>query len=176
MNWKDVSELINTEAEFIRFTPEKEIIRLYKHQIVPSGMGTAGQAFTTMVFAQGDLRCLNSYGVLVLARLVLRPEFSLEQLKAIFMETVPLSAEFLYTCGFEKVWTYSKMAIEALNTCETKADFKELIDSLAFYLSVLNGWSLILFPWYIGEIFPQKKVEDVKEAAEFLGTELLGIK
>lgn len=169
MNWKEVSEHINQEAEAIRFKPEEEIIRLYKHQIVPSGMGTAGQAFTTMVFAQGDLRCLNSYGVLVLARLALRPEFSLEQLKAIFMDCVPLSAEFLYTCGFEKVWTLTKMVIGALDTCETKEHFKELIDSLAFYLSVLNGWSLILFPWYIGELFPQKKAEEVKEAAIFLG-------
>lgn len=168
MNWKEVSEHINHEAESIRFTPEKEIIRLYQHQIVPSGMGTAGQAFTTMVFAQGDLRCLNSYGVLVLARLVDNPLFSLEQLKAIFMDAVPLSAEFLYTCGFEKVWTLTKMVIAALDTCETKADFKELIDSLAFYLSVLNGWSLVLFPWYIGELFPQKKLEDFKAAAEFL--------
>jgi hypothetical protein len=169
MNWKEVSNIINQEAEAIRFTPEKEIVRLYKHQIVPSGMGTAGQAFTTMVFAQGDLRCLNSYGVLCMARLVDDPNFSLEQMKIMFREFVPLSAEFLYTCGLEKVWTLSKMALEALDTCETKADFKELIDSLAFYLSVLNGWSLIMFPWYIGELFPQAKADDVKEKAEMLG-------
>lgn len=43
-----------------------------------------------------------------------------------------------------------------------------LLDALAFYLSVLNGWSLILFPWYIGELFPHKKVEDVREVAEML--------
>jgi len=169
MNWKEAADIINQEAEAIRFTPEPEVIRLYKHQIVPSGMGTAGQAFTTMVFAQGDLRCLNSYGVLCMARLVDNPHFSLEQMKLMARELVPLSAEFLYTCGLEKVWTLSKMALDALDTCETKADFKELIDALAFYLSTLNGWSLIMFPWYIGELFPHKKVEDVKEAAEMLG-------
>jgi hypothetical protein len=169
MNWKEAADCINKEAEAVRFTPEKEIIRLYKHQIVPSGMGTGGQAFSTMVFAQGDLRCLNSYGVLCMARLVDDPSFSLEQMKIMFREFVPLSAEFLYTCGLEKVWTFSKMAMDALDTCETKADFKELIDSLAFYLSVLNGWSLIMFPWYIGELFPHKKAEDVKEAVEMLG-------
>lgn len=168
MNWKEAADIINQEAEAVRFTPEKEVIRLYKHQIVPSGMGTAGQAFTTMVFAQGDLRCLNSYGVLCMARLVDDPNFSLEQMKILFRELVPLSAEFLYTCGLEKVWTLSKMAMDALDTCNTKADFKELIDALAFYLSVLNGWSLIMFPWYIGELFPHKKAEDVKEAAEML--------
>ena len=169
MNWKETTDIINREAEAIRFTPEKEITRLYKHQIVPSGMGTAGQAFTTMVFAQGDLRCLNSYGVLCMARLVDDPTFTLEQMKRMFRELVPLSAEFLYTCGLEKVWKLSRLALEALDTCETKADFKELVDALAFYLSVLNGWSLILFPWYIGELFPQKKAEDVREAAGMLG-------
>jgi hypothetical protein len=169
MNWKEASDIINSEAEAIRFTPDSEIIRLYRHQIVPSGMGTGGQAFTTMVFAHGDLRCLNSYSLLCLARLVDDPHFSLEQLIIMFREYVPLSAEFLYTCGLEKVWTLSKMAMDALATCETKADFKELVDALVYYTSLKAGWMHILFPWYIGDLFPQTKCEDVKEKAQFLG-------
>jgi hypothetical protein len=169
MNWKDVRDLLNTEAEALRFTPAPEVVRLFQHQIVPSGMGTAGQAFTTMVFAQGDLRALFSYNTLCLARLVDRPTFTLEALKEMYHEYVPMSAEFLYTCGLERVWDLTKMVMAALDTLKTKAEFKELIDANVYYLSVVAGWVHILFPWYIGELFPQQKPEKVKEAARFLG-------
>jgi len=169
MNWMEVRDLLNKEAEEIRFKPAPEVVRLFRHQIVPSGMGTGGQAFTTMVFAQGDVRALAYYNVLCLTRLVDRPEFTLEHMKLLFHEYVPLSAEFLYTCGLERLWALTKLVIGALDTCRTKSDFKELIDAHAFYISGVAGWVHILFPWYIGELFPQKKAEDVKEAAKFLG-------
>jgi len=169
MNWMEVRDLLNNEAEELRFTPSPEVVRLFQHQIVPSGMGTGGQAFTTMVFAQGDVRALTSYNLLCLARLVDRPEFTLEHMKLLFHEYVPLSAEFLYTCGFERLWELTKMVMGALDSCKTKAEFKELIDAHVFYVSVVSSWVHILFPWYVGEFFPQKKREKVIEEAKLLG-------
>ena len=169
MDWREIRDLCDREAEALRFIPAPEVVRLFQHQIVPSGMGTGAQAFTTMVFAQGDVRALAYYNVLCLTRIVDRPAFGLEQLKELFHEYVPLSAEFLYTCGFERLWEITKKVTAALDTLKSKAEFKELIDAFAFYISVVAGWVHILFPWYIGELFPQLKPERTKEAARLLG-------
>ncbi len=169
MNWKQVRDKLNKEAESIQFAPPDEVIRLFKYQIVPSEQGSRGQAFTTMVFCEGDCRSLAYYGTLCLVRLVNDPSFTLEQMKTLFMEFVPLSAQFQGTCGLEKLWELVQDVTGALDTVKTKDELKELLDALAFYVSTLHGWVHNLFPWYIGELFPQKKAGDVKEMAKLMG-------
>ena len=168
MDWREVADRLKEESERIQFTPPDEVLQLFKHQIVPSGQGTGGQAFTTMVFVAGDARALSYYIVLVLVRLTEEPSFTLEQLKHLFRETVPLSAEFQGSCGFTKLRDFVRDILKVLDTLETKDDFTELIDGLGIYTSLLNGWVHHYFPWYIGELFPQRKAEDIKEMARLI--------
>ena len=168
MDWKQATAKINKEAESIQWNPPDQVLRLFKHQIVPTGQGTRGQAFTTMVFCEGDCRALAYYGVLCLARLVNHPDFTLEHMKTLFMEFVPLSAEFQATCGLEKQWELVQDMMGVLDTLKTKDDFKELMDAMIFYSSALHGWVHNFFPWYIGELFPQVKAEDLKEKARLM--------
>jgi len=169
MSLKETIAKINKEAEAIQFTPADEAVRLFSHQIVPSQMGTEGQAFTTMVFAEGDCRALAYYLVLALTRLVDDPHFNVEQMKILFKEFVPMSAEFLGTCGMEKLWALTKEARSCVETVTDKKEFKELIDALAFYVSNLHEWVQHYFPWYIGELFPQRRKEEVKQMASMMG-------
>jgi hypothetical protein len=168
MHWQEVKEKLNKEAESIEFTPPDEVVRLFKHQIVPSGQGVGGQAFTTMVFCEGDCRSLAYYGVLCLVRLVDDPLFTLEHMKALYKEFVPLSAQFQGTCGLEKLWELVQDVSGSLDTVKTKDEIKELLDALGFYVSMLHGWVHHYFPWYIGELFPQRKADEVKEMAALM--------
>jgi len=168
MNWQEVRDKIEKETEGIQFSPPEEVLRLFKYQIVPSGQGTGGQAFSTMVFCEGDCRSLAYYGVLCLVRLVGDPSFTLDQMKVLFREFVPLSAQFQGTCGLERLWELVQDVRGAMDTVKTKDEFRELIDALAFYVSILHGWVHHYFPWYIGELFPQRQAEDVKEMAALI--------
>jgi hypothetical protein len=168
MSWKEVRDRLEKEAEAIQFSPPDEVVRLFKYQIVPSGQGTGDQAFSTMVFCEGDCRALSYYGVLCLVRLVGDSSFTLEQMKTLFKEFVPLSAQFQGTCGLERLWELVQEVMGAMDTLETKEEFRQLIDALAFYVSILHGWVHHYFPWYIGELFPQRKAEDVTGMARLM--------
>ena len=168
MDWREARDKIESEAKAIESNPPDEVIRLFKYQIVPSGQGGYGQAFTTMVFAEGDARALAYYNVLCLVRLVDEPSFTLEQMKILFNEYVPLSALFQSTCGMEKVHELAQDILEAFDSLETKDDFKELLDAFGYYVSILHGWIHNFFPWYIGELFPKRKAEDVEEMARLI--------
>jgi len=168
MDWREVKNKLDKESQSIQFNPPDEVIRLFKYQIVPSGQGTGDQAFSTMVFCEGDCRALAYYGVLCLVRLVDDPSFTLEQMKTLFKEFVPLSAQFQGTCGLEKLWTFVQEVMSALDTVKTKGEFKELLDALSFYVSILHGWVHQYFPWYAGELFPKRKPDDLKEMEKLM--------
>lgn len=166
---KNVIDFLFDEGEKIKLECPMEVIRLYKYNIVPSGMGSRwDQAFTIMVFAEGDLRQMTAYQLWMLARVSDREIYGLEQLKMLFKETVPLSAEFQMTCGFESIWEYTKKVIAVIDKVETKAEFKELIESLACYANNFHNWVHFYFPWNVGELFHMRKKEEVVEMAKIM--------
>jgi len=121
-----------------------------------------------MVFAEGDARQLNAYMLFSQLRLIENDLFTVEHLKAIFRDSVPLSAEFLSTCGFEELWADTKEVLAVLDLVDNKADYKELISAYCFYVTNLHNWIHFFFPWYVGEFFTQRKPEEVKEMASLL--------
>lgn len=166
---KSVADFLFSEGEKIKTKCPMEVLRLFKYKIVPSNMGGLwDQVFTVMVFAEGDLRQMTAYQLWMISRLVDRDEFNLEQLKILFKETVPLSAEFQMTCGFESIWEYTKKVLAVLDKVESKTDFKELIESLTCYANNFHNWVHFYFPWHTGEMFRMTKKEDVAEMAKIM--------
>ncbi len=120
----------------------------------------------------GNLIILNSiayYNVLCLIRLIDEPSFTLEQLKILFNECVPLSAHFQATCGLEKVHQFVLDIQASFDSMESKDDFKEVLEMLGIYTTIIHGWCEHYFPWYVGELFPQRTKEDVQEMARMWG-------
>ena len=165
---KQVIDLLNEHGKANELSPSRDVLRLYKYNIVPSKMGGLwDQAFTTMVFAEGDARQLSAYMLFSQLRLIDNDLFTVDVLKALFKDTVPLSAEFLSTCGFEELWADTKEILSILDLVDNKTDYKELISAYCFYVTNLHNWIHFFFPWYIGEFFPQRKLEEVKEMVSF---------
>ena len=168
MNWSEVKDKIDKEAERIIFTPPDEVLKIFKYQIIDSGAGTAGQALTTMVFCEGDCRALAYYNVNNFLVIVEEPSITLEQLKYLARHYLPIGSEFLGYCGLKKIWEFVQDVLGALDTVNTKEEFKDLFDSLNLYVSVVHGWVHHYFPWHIGELFPQRQSSDVKEMNKLL--------
>ena len=97
------------------------------------------------------------------------PSFTLDQLKILARYYLPIGSEFLGYRGLKKVWELTQDVLGALDTVNTKDEFRELMNSLNFYVSIIHGWIHHYFPWYLGELFPRRKAEDVKKMAELTG-------
>ena len=163
-----MKDKIEKEARAIEFDCPMEVTRLYRHNVIPSGQGSRDQAFTTMVFAEGDLRSLAFISVLSMCRIIDEPALSLDGLKITFNEFVSFSAEFLGTCGLEKIWELTQDVKNTLPSVESKEEFKELMEMFAIYVTALHGWVHHMFPWYVGDLFPQKRAEHVEELAKYV--------
>ena len=164
---QEVIEKINKYSEEIEFTPSKEVLRLFKYNIVHTNMGGLwDQAFTTMFFAAGDARQLSAYQLFSQSRLYANPIFTVEHLKAVFLDTVPISAEFLSTCGFEDLWMLCREIMRVCGKIDNKEDWKNVIDAFGHYTTFLYNWIHFYTPWYCGEFFPMAKKEQIEELKE----------
>ncbi len=166
---QNIIDQLMKHGEKCELVPAYEVIRLYKHNIVPSKMGGLwDSAFTVMTFAEGDLRQLSAYMLFSQIRMCENEMFTLEHLKAMFLDSVPLSANFLATCGFEQLWDDVREVMGVLDLIETKAEYREVLDALCFYATNLHNWVHFYFPWYVGDMFKQCKPAAVNEAMEML--------
>jgi len=166
---QNIIDKLMEHGEQCELTPAMEIIRLYKYNIVPSKMGGLwDSAFTVMTFAEGDLRQLSAYMLFSQIRMCGNEKFTLDHMKAIFLDSVPLSANFLATCGFEQLWDDVQEVMGILDLIETKEEYREMLDALCFYVTNLHNWAHFYFPWYLGDMFKQCKPAQIKEAKELL--------
>mgnify|MGYP001016464334 CR=1 FL=1 len=166
--WQDIKVEIDQEIERIRLEPPDEIKKIFKYCIVESNAGSYGQAFTTMVFTEGDCRYLAFYGANNIVYLCDDPYFTIEQLKTLVRTFVPISAEFLGYCGLKKLWQFVQDIMACLDEIENKVELKELLSSLTLYVAFLNGWIQHYFPWNIGTLFPHRRAEEIKEMSSFI--------
>lgn len=169
MNWVDVKNEIEAENERILFNPPDEILKIFKYGIVESGAGSYGQAFTAMVFTEGDCRYLAFYGCNNIVQLCDNPALTVEGLKEVAKIFIPLSSEFLGYCGLKNVWVFAQHIVACLDTIQTKDELKQVITALSLYAGTLNSWIQLYFPWNIGTLFPQVQPEQVKEMARLTG-------
>ena len=166
MNWKDVCEKIDAETSAIQSVPPDEVLKIFHYRIIDSRAGSYDQNFTTMVFAEGDCRALAFYNANNLLLVAEEESFSLEQMKIMARLYLPVGSEFLGYCGLKKVWEFAQDVTGALDSLETKDEYKELLNSFNTYVSVLHGWVHHYFPWNLGELFPQKSKREVMKMAE----------
>ena len=166
MDWKAVKDKIEKETERIEFTPPDEVLKIFHYGILESGAGSYGQYFTTMVFAEGDCRALAFYNANNLLLVAEEESFTLEHLKTMAGLYLRVSSEFLGYCGLKRIWEFTQDILASLDTVKTKEEYKELINAFNAYVATVHGWIHHYFPWNIGELFPQKKKEDIQKMGE----------
>ncbi|MEM4383383.1 MAG: hypothetical protein QXH32_02320 [Candidatus Caldarchaeum sp.] len=163
MNWIELKKLIDEEAERIRLSAPDEVKKIFKYGLIESEAGSYGQYFSTMVFAEGDIRALAYYNLNNLLFLIDEGDFTLEQLKKLFRLYVPLSSEFLSYCGFKRLWEFVRQTLQVLDELKDKEELKQLLTSLALYVAHLHSWVHFAFPWHLGILFRRPSAEDIRE-------------
>ena len=162
-NWKDAKEEIDRETQRVMFTPPEEVLKIFKYGIVESDAGSYGQYFTALVFIEGDCRALAYYNANNLICVADNEGFDLEQLKFMTRLYLPVSAEFLGYCGLKNIWKFTQGILDALDTLNSKEEFKELVNSFNLYIACVHTWIHHFFPWNVGGLFPKRKPEEIRE-------------
>ncbi len=170
--WKEVRDLMVEEYRKISVDCPKDIIKIFKYDIIETKAGSFDTALTTQVFLAGEIRYLGSYAAnrtVACADLKGDQEVSVEALKGIYKILVPMSAEFSAYCGLDLVWHWDKEVQSVFDQIDNREDFKSLVSAYANIVSACNGWILYYFPWNLGDARKQRSLEDIKEMAELTG-------
>jgi hypothetical protein len=148
---------IQAELESCWIKPPEEILDVHAGRI-PSGAGSCGQYFATLVFVNGETRPLGYSALGGLIKSCMRTNVSLELLVEMTPHFIKVPAEFLGYCGLARLWDFTQRTLAALGSLGTKEEYMSLISTLALYVNRLNGWNLHYFPWRHGEEYRYQPV------------------
>ncbi|MGW4471874.1 cucumopine synthase-related protein [Nonomuraea sp. NPDC004354] len=140
---------LHAETERIWLEPPQELVDLHEGRIA-SKAGSFDTVLTTLLFVNGETRPLGyaSYGGLVRA---VSEGMPLDSLRHMAHLLIPTPAEFLGYCGLDKVWDFTKRALERIDELDDRDDFAALVAQMTLYVNCLGGWNLHLFPWQLGD-------------------------
>ncbi|GLA33810.1 hypothetical protein AnigIFM63309_003831 [Aspergillus niger] len=153
---KNIIQEIHTETSWSGLSQDLELIH---KGLAPSGAGSKGSYYFTMVFLQGQIRALGYTVLNNLVRMaVIQPHFDLQHLVTMYRILASPIVEF---CGYmgtgfllemhEKIDAAIKHSVENNpDKLEARGDFLAMIGAFAQYVTMLNAQNLQLFPWKLG--------------------------
>ncbi len=141
---------INRATEEIWIQPSDELIAIHSGK-APSGAGSHGQYFSTMVFVNGEVRPLGHCAFGGLQKAAALNKTDLESLKRITPLFCAQTVEFLEYCGLHKLHALTTEFLKSLEKVETMDQFLALVSAMSLYANQLNVWNLHYFPWHHGE-------------------------
>ncbi|HVY45585.1 MAG TPA: hypothetical protein VHB21_06880 [Minicystis sp.] len=140
---------IVTELQKTWLSSPAEIDALHAGRI-PSGAGSRGQWFSTLVFVNGETRPLGYSGFGGLMQVCRDPAVPLDMLVRLTRHFIRVPAEFLGYCGLGRLWDFVGRLLDVLPLLETKDEYFALVSALGLYTNQLNAWNLHHYPWHVG--------------------------
>ena len=159
---EDLRREIAEEVDRI-WLDEPDEVRKFRLGVIDSGAGSYGQYFTTLVFADGEVRALGYLCYTTILNAVKDPDFGLEHVRKLAKMLVPVCAEFLGYCGLTKIWDFSRRFLELIERVESKEELEDVVRSLVLYVNRIHGWMHFYFPWGLGSQYRQRTKEDIEE-------------
>jgi len=132
--------------------------------------GSYNQYFSTYVFADGETRATGYIVFSGIMKAVQNPKFGLDQIREMIRILVPISTEYLGYSGFPKMREFGRTLLSILDEIDNKEDFEEILANFTLYANLFHGWIHLYFPWFLGEFYPLKTKENLKEMMALLET------
>lgn len=166
MGYSTVDQLlkaISDETDRIWLQMPMEI-ELFSKGIFPSGAGSYGFTFPTMVFVSGDMRALATWITPnLMTKAAADPDYTLDQCKQMFAWINLINVDFLAYCGFVKLGEFAHSIIDLYDQIRTKDEFMEVLRRWYAYANRLYLWVHHVFPWSTGSAFVHRSEEELKE-------------
>ncbi len=161
MTWEELESLINDRTKAIWLTEPEDLERL-RNGVIDSGAGSYGQVFTTLLFAQSEIRGLAYYASNAVLSLANDPSFTLDQLKKMARAHFVYRAGFLNYVGLHELGDLYQKYFDLLDRLETREAFIRLTRAIKSYGARLHLWTEHVFPWGLGVHLAQKTQADAE--------------
>jgi hypothetical protein len=147
---------MNEEIERIWLEPPAELLELHSgRHSAETGMGSYGQYFSTLFFAEGEVNRLSNIANIGaidnLLRLCGNSEVDLALLKTATLGLCTTAVQYLRMCGQGPVSSFFMRAVDLFPSVTSKAEYFRLFSTYALYTARLNGWHIHRFPWHHGD-------------------------
>ena len=167
-HWKDVKEEIENELDKIWFKKPVEFV-MSERGYFPSGAGTDGSAVGNLYFLIADTSNIGRHVVEPCIYAALDNEsIDVETIKTFWRYLTGGTARLVGSMAppncpapwlnLPNVWKFFCDILDAFDSIKTKDDFREIYYSWANYLTCLNRWAMVCFPWeYVWDKVPKTK-------------------
>lgn len=157
MHWKEVKEEIEQELDKIFWDKPVEFQMIEKGYF-PSGAGTDGSAVGNMYFMISDTSNIGRHVVEPMMWAAVGDEtIDVETIKKMWKyatggTTQLLGSEAPPNCpapwlNQPKMWKFYNDIVDSFPTITTKEEWVDVYFSWAQYLTCLNRWAMICYPW-----------------------------
>ncbi len=155
MTWQELEALIKERTKAIWLTEPDDLVRL-RNGVIDSGAGSYGQVFTTLLFAQSEIRGLAYYATTAILNLAQDPSFTLEHLKKMAKAHFVYRAGFLNYVGLHELGDLYQKYFALLDELPDRESFIRLTQAIKGYGARLHLWTEHVFPWGLGAHLTQK--------------------
>lgn len=155
MTWEELEKLIEERTKAIWLTEPEDLERL-RNGVIDSGAGSYGQVFTTLLFAQSEIRGLAYYASSAVLNLANDPSFTLDQLKKMAKAHFVYRAGFLNYVGLHELGGLYGKYFELLDGLDSREAFIRLTRAIKSYGARLHLWTEHVFPWGLGVHLAQR--------------------
>lgn len=171
-SWQELKKQLEEETEKISDTCPDEIKRFHYGIITHSDAGkySLNQYFGHWVhlYAYYSMYCSSTLAIIM--RLANNPDFELNHLKELFIQSVPVGPFAAYG-GQATMDKYGNEMLKALDTVQKKEEFIELLDAWQVFISRLYWWIHWYFPWGVGPALCRRlSEEDIREIERLSAT------
>ena len=165
--WMELKNKIDNETKRI-WLEEPDELTIQRLGLLKNKAGSYGQYFGTWDFANGMMRDLSMYTMYPMLKLMVGGNFSLEQMKEMYTQILPVYTEYLRYSGYPTLCAFCREFRAVMPSIDTSEDFIELFKSLLMYCNKLAAWVYHYAPWEMAVSFRQKNENWVKEAQRLL--------
>jgi len=165
--WQELKAKIEAETQRI-WLQEPDEMKIQRMGLLKNKAGSYGQYFGTWDFANGMMRDLSMYTMYPMLRLMVKGNFSLDQMKEMYTTIVPVYTEYLRYSGYPTLSAFCREFRACMDGIETKEDFIDLYKAMLMYCNKLAAWVYHYAPWEMAVSFRQKDEAWVKEAQRLL--------
>lgn len=156
MDWKTVKENIVEKRQEIWFDMPEEVKRISVGDVA-RGTSVYNQYFTVLMFADSEMRTLSDEILWGLRASSCNDNIDLKGILVVAKEMLTYKMEFLDFVGLTESSDMLRQYLAALDTLETKEEFRELTDAMLTYVNRAHMWVDMVFPWGVSMGFQKKK-------------------
>jgi len=165
VTWEELEAHIHERTKAIWLSEPDDLVRL-RNGVIDSGAGSYGQVFTTLLFAQSEVRGLAYYAATAILNLARDPSFTLEQLKKMARTHFAYRAGFLNYVGLHELGDLYQRYFAVLDDLPDREAFVRLTQAIKSYGARMHLWTEHVFPWGLGAHLAQRSAADAATVLE----------